>query len=48
MIGTDRRPAISDTPFGAGQFVGVWAAAAVTYGAGDTVTTVAVVRTPRP
>lgn len=43
MTATDRLPALADTPFSVESFVGVWAAAAVTYGAGDTLTTLAVV-----
>lgn len=40
---TDRVPALSDTPFEAREFVGMWATAAATYGAGDTLTTLGVV-----
>ncbi|MEF8790475.1 MAG: hypothetical protein V5A61_10130 [Haloarculaceae archaeon] len=43
MSVTERLPALSETPFDAEGFVGVWAAAAATYGAGDTLTTLAVV-----
>ena len=40
---TDRFPALPDTSFRTGDVLGVWAAAAVTYGFGDTLTTVVAV-----
>lgn len=43
MASTDRVPAFADTSFSADSFVGVWATAAATYGAGDTLTTLAVI-----
>ena len=43
MTATDRIPSLAETPFRDDQFVGVWAAAAATYGLGDTLTTAAVV-----
>ncbi|MEF8842455.1 MAG: hypothetical protein V5A62_12655 [Haloarculaceae archaeon] len=42
MTAIDRVPSLSDTPFSDESFVGLWAAAAATYGAGDTLTTLAV------
>jgi Flp pilus assembly protein TadB len=46
VTATDRlsaAPTLSETPFDDGGFVAVWAVAATTYGAGDTLTTLAVV-----
>ena len=43
MAASHRITTLAGTPFSEEDFLGVWATAAVTYGAGDTLTTLAIV-----